>query len=67
MKEADYILVIIGAKSYTSKWMRWEINRAKQADTNLLFAAVKINSGNISPANLSTNMLSRMDSRWKGL
>ncbi|KAA5538856.1 TIR domain-containing protein [Adhaeribacter rhizoryzae] len=52
MKEADYILVIIGEKSYSSKWMKWEIDRAKQPDTNLRFAAVKIKSGNINPAGL---------------
>ncbi|MFT2010974.1 TIR domain-containing protein [Pontibacter sp. 13R65] len=53
MKESDYILVIIGKKSYSSKWMRWEIERAKQSDTNLKFAAVKIEPGNISPTGLS--------------
>jgi hypothetical protein len=42
MKESDYILVIIGEKSHSSKWMKWEIERAKQADTNLKFAAIKI-------------------------
>lgn len=52
MKESDYILVIIGSKSYTSKWMKWEIERAKQIDTNLRFAAVKLELGNIKPAGL---------------
>ncbi len=46
MKESEYILVIIVEKSYTSKWMKWEIERAKQVDTNLKFAAVKLKSGN---------------------
>jgi MTH538 TIR-like domain (DUF1863) len=41
MKESEYILVIIGEKSCTSKWMKWEIDRAKQQDTNLKFASVK--------------------------
>jgi hypothetical protein len=52
MKESEYILVIIGAKAYSSKWMRWEIERAKQSDTNLRFAAVRIASANTKPSNL---------------
>jgi hypothetical protein len=52
MKESEYILVIIGEKAYSSKWMRWEIERAMQSDTNLKFAAIKINFQNISPASL---------------
>jgi hypothetical protein len=52
MKESDYILVIIGKKSYSSKWMRWEINRAKQADVKLKFAAVRIESNNQKPDGL---------------
>ena len=55
MKESDYILVIIGEKSYTSKWMKWEIERAKQLDTNLKFAAVKIDFSNINPSGLPAN------------
>ena len=54
MKESDYILVIIGEKSYSSKWMKWEIDRAKQSDTNLKFAAVKIKLGNTNPSGLPT-------------
>src|SRR5437868_8073570 len=30
IKSAEYLLVIVGAKSHTSKWMTWEIDRAKQ-------------------------------------
>lgn len=52
MKEADYILVIIGEKSYSSKWIKWEISRAQQDDTKLKFAAVKINSGYSLPSGL---------------
>jgi hypothetical protein len=52
MKESEYILVIIGAKAYSSKWMKWEIERARQSDTNLKFAAVKISSGNTNPPGL---------------
>ncbi len=55
MKESEYILVIIGEKSYSSKWMKWEIERAKQEDTNLKFAAAKIKPGNTNPAGLPSN------------
>ena len=52
MKESDYILVIIGEKSYSSKWMKWEINLAQQVDTKLKFAAVRIKSTNTLPSGL---------------
>jgi hypothetical protein len=52
MKESDYILVIIGGKSHSSKWMKWEIERAKQADTNLKFAAIKIKATYTNPTGL---------------
>jgi NAD(P)H-flavin reductase len=52
MKEADYLLVIVGKKSSTSKWMAWEIARAKQSDVKLRLAAVKINSTNTPPARI---------------
>lgn len=52
MKEAEYMLIIIGKKSHSSTWMRWEIGRAKQPDINLKFAAVKTDSSNANPANL---------------
>jgi hypothetical protein len=52
MKEADFILVIIGRKSYASNWIKWEIKRAQQDDTKLKFAAVKINSENILPSGM---------------
>lgn len=55
MKESEYILVIIGEKSYSSKWMKWEIERAKQEDTDLKFAAVKIKTGNTKPSGLPSN------------
>lgn len=53
MKQADYLLVIVGAKSSSSKWMNWEISRAKESDTKLKLAAVKIASTNTLPAGLS--------------
>jgi hypothetical protein len=44
MKSADYLLVIVGEKTHTSKWVRWEISRAKESDVKLKLAAVKIKS-----------------------
>lgn len=52
MKESAYILVIIGKKSHTSKWMKWEINRAKQPDLKLKFAAIKIEETYVEPEGL---------------
>ncbi len=52
MKSADYLLVIIGAKSYSSKWMAWEIERAKQWDTKLKLTAVKLDYYNTTPSGL---------------
>lgn len=49
MKSATHLLVIVGAKSHTSKWMTWEIDRAKQSDVKLKLAAVKIEKANITP------------------
>jgi hypothetical protein len=42
MQNASHLLVIVGAKSYTSSWIEWEINKAKEL--GLKIAAVKINS-----------------------
>jgi hypothetical protein len=55
MKESDYTLVIIGEKPYSSKWMRWEIDRALQSDTNLKWAGFKIKAGNTIPTGLPSN------------
>lgn len=52
MKESKYLLVLIGAKSYTSDWMFWEIERAKQPDVKLKLAAVKIDKNYITPPGL---------------
>lgn len=43
MKEAKYLLVIIGKKTYTSKWVEWEIERAKQNDIKLAAVKLKLN------------------------
>jgi hypothetical protein len=52
MKSADYLLVIVGKKTHASKWVTWEISRAKESDVKLRLAAVKIEGGNITPSGL---------------
>lgn len=52
MKDATHILVIVGEKSHESDWITWEIDRAKQADTKLKIAAVKLAKGNTTPPGL---------------
>jgi hypothetical protein len=52
MKEATHLLVLFGAKSAMSKWMAWEINRAKQPDVKLRLAAVKLSKFNLTPPSL---------------
>lgn len=52
MKQADYLLVLIGAKSYNSSWMNWEIQRAKHTDVKLRLTAIKLNYYNITPTDL---------------
>lgn len=52
MKTATHLLVLVGEKSSTSKWMGWEIERAKQDDVKLKLAAVKLSKDNISPSGL---------------
>ena len=52
MKSATHLLVVVGAKSHQSKWMAWEIDRAKQIDTRLKLAAVKLAKENATPLGL---------------
>lgn len=52
MKEATHLLVLVGEKSSTSDWMTWEIERAKQSDTKLKLAAIKLAKANITPPGL---------------
>lgn len=52
MKTATHLLVLVGAKSTKSKWMQWEIARAKQPDTRLNLAAVKLSKFNETPPGL---------------
>jgi hypothetical protein len=42
MKAATHLLVLVGSKSSKSKWMAWEIERAKQPDVKLRLAAVRL-------------------------
>jgi hypothetical protein len=52
MKDATHLLVLVGSKSSNSKWMKWEIDRAKQSDTKLKLAAIKLAKDNTTPAGL---------------
>lgn len=52
MKDAQYLLVIVGKKTHTSKWVNWEIERAKQSDIKLKLAAVKPDREYTSPSGL---------------
>lgn len=52
MKSATHLLILVGAKSHTSKWMTWEIERAKQSDVKLKLAAVKLAKTNTTPPGL---------------
>jgi hypothetical protein len=52
MKAATHLLVLVGEKSHSSKWMKWEIDRAKQSDIKLKLAAVKLSKNNVTPTGL---------------
>lgn len=52
MKTASHLLVLVGAKSAKSKWIKWEIERAKESDVKLKLAAVKLARDNETPAGL---------------
>lgn len=52
MLSATHLLVLVGSESNKSSWMTWEIDRAKQADTKLKLAAVKLSRSNITPPGL---------------
>jgi hypothetical protein len=53
MKSATHLLVLVGAKTASSKWVTWEIERAKQPDTKLRLAAIRLAPYNPIPAALS--------------
>jgi len=52
MKSATHLLVLVGEKTAASKWITWEIERAKQSDIKLKLAAVKLAKANATPAGL---------------
>jgi hypothetical protein len=52
LKAAEVLLVIIGANTWRSRWIRWEIERALETDVDLPIAAVKIDRRFRSPASL---------------
>ena len=47
---ATYFFCIVGAKTSSSKWVEWEIDKAKNLNKRLV--AVKISSTNTTPADL---------------
>jgi hypothetical protein len=50
MQEADYLLVIVGRHTHRSRWVAWEIDKAKELKLKLI--AVKIDRTYISPGGL---------------
>ena len=52
MKTATHLLVIVGSKTATSKWVNWEIGRAKEPDVKLRLAGVKLVRSNFIPLGL---------------
>jgi hypothetical protein len=52
MKSATHLLVLVGAKTSSSKWIKWEIDRAKKDDIRLKLAAVKLEKANVVPDGL---------------
>lgn len=52
MKSATHLLVLVGAETAKSKWVNWEIARAKESDVTLKLAAVKLAQVNVSPSGL---------------
>ena len=52
MKDATHLLVLVGAKTASSKWVTWEVERAKQSDVKLRLAAVKLAQANTTPSGL---------------
>lgn len=50
IKDADYLMVIIGEYTYTSEWVAWEIRQAKKEGLKLI--AVKIDRSFITPSQL---------------
>jgi hypothetical protein len=49
MMTATHLLVLVGEKTSTSKWVNWEIERAMKDDIKLKLAAVKLQKDNAAP------------------
>jgi MTH538 TIR-like domain (DUF1863) len=49
MKEAEYMLVIVGEKTAGSHWVNWEVRRALQPDIHLKLGVIKIERKYASP------------------
>lgn len=49
LKAAEVLVVIVGQHTHKSDWIRWEIERAQEADVNLAIVAVKLNAQYASP------------------
>ncbi len=56
MKKSDIFLCIVGSKTYKSKWVAWEIDKAVELDMPIV--AVKINKAFPSPPSLKGNNVS---------
>lgn len=52
MKDATHLLVIVGEQTASSRWVKWEIDRATQSDVKLKLAAVKLARANETPLGL---------------
>lgn len=50
MAEARYLLVIVGEKTHASRWIRWEITKAKKM--NLKLVVIKLHKSNQTPYGL---------------
>ena len=50
MVEARYLLVIVGKKTHASRWVRWEITKAKKL--NLKLVVIKLHKSNQTPYGL---------------
>lgn len=50
INEATYFLVIVGAKTHKSAWVKWEINKAVELGKRII--AVKLDRENTSPTEL---------------
>jgi hypothetical protein len=49
LKASDYLLVIVGSQTWRSAFVRWEIERAQEADIDLRLVAVKLTRTHRTP------------------